>query len=30
MEKQKKIKKIVERIVKNYKPEKVYLFGSFA
>lgn len=30
MQKQKEIKKIVEQIVKGYKPEKVILFGSFA
>ena len=26
----KEIKKIVEQIIKNYKPEKIILFGSFA
>lgn len=30
MENQKEIKKIVRQIVKNYKPEKIILFGSFA
>lgn len=30
MQKQKEIKKIVDQIVKDYKPEKVILFGSFA
>jgi len=29
MDKQKEIKKIVNQIVKNYRPEKVILFGSF-
>ena len=28
--KQKEIKKIVEQIVKNYKPEKIILYGSYA
>ena len=27
---QKEVKKIVDQIVENYKPEKVILFGSFA
>jgi predicted nucleotidyltransferase len=27
---QKQLKKIVQRIVREYKPEKIYLFGSFA
>jgi len=27
---QKEIKKITQQIVKNYKPEKIILFGSFA
>jgi len=27
---QKEIKKVVDKIVKNYKPEKIILFGSFA
>ena len=30
MQDQEGIKKIVGRIAKNYKPEKIYLFGSFA
>ena len=30
MKNQKEIKKIVGRIVRKYKPEKIYLFGSFA
>lgn len=30
MEKQKEIKRITRRIVKEYKPEKIILFGSFA
>ena len=30
MQNQERIKKIVRRIAKNYKPEKIYLFGSFA
>ncbi len=30
MNHQKEIKKVVDRIVKNYKPEKIILFGSFA
>ena len=30
MSKQKEIKKVVNKIVKNYKPEKIILFGSFA
>ncbi len=30
MKSQKEIKKIVRRIARNYKPEKIYLFGSFA
>jgi len=30
MQKQKEIKKIIEQIVKGYKPEKIILFGSFA
>jgi predicted nucleotidyltransferase len=27
---QKEIKKIVDQIVRNYKPERIILFGSFA
>ncbi len=30
MVKEKEIEDVVKRIVENYKPEKVYLFGSFA
>lgn len=30
MENQKEIQKIINQIVKNYKPEKIILFGSFA
>jgi len=30
MKKQKEIKKIINRIIKKYKPEKIILFGSFA
>ena len=30
MEKEKEIKKIVNQIVENYKPEKIFLFGGFA
>ena len=30
MENQKQIKTVVKRIVRNYQPEKIYLFGSFA
>lgn len=30
MRNQKEIKKIVNRIAKEYKPEKIYLFGSYA
>jgi len=30
MKAQKEIQKIKEQIVKNYKPEKIILFGSFA
>ena len=30
MKNQKENKKIVGRIVRKYKPEKIYLFGSFA
>jgi len=30
MKNQKEIRKIVEQIVKNYRPEKIILFGSFA
>ena len=30
MKNQKEIQKIKEQIVKNYKPEKIILFGSFA
>jgi predicted nucleotidyltransferase len=30
MRNQKEIKKITKQIVKKYKPEKIYLFGSFA
>ena len=30
MKTQEEIKKIVNRIVENYKPEKIVLFGSFA
>lgn len=30
MQNQKEIKKIVNRIAKEYKPEKIYLFGSYA
>jgi len=30
MEYKQEIKKIVDKIVKNYKPEKIILFGSFA
>lgn len=30
MRNQREIKKIVKKIVKNYKPEKIILFGSFA
>lgn len=30
MEKQKEVKKIVDQIVKAYRPEKIILFGSFA
>lgn len=27
---EKKIEKLIEKIVKEYKPEKIYLFGSYA
>jgi len=30
MKNQEEIKKITDQIVKNYKPEKIILFGSFA
>ena len=30
MDKEKEIKKIVKQITKNYKQEKIFLFGSFA
>ncbi len=30
MIKQKEIQNVVKRIAENYKPEKIYLFGSFA
>ena len=30
MVEQKNIQEVVQRIAKNYKPEKIYLFGSFA
>ena len=30
MKNQKEVKNIVNQIVKNYKPEKIILFGSFA
>ncbi len=30
MENQKQIRTVVKRIVRNYQPEKIYLFGSFA
>lgn len=30
MKNQKEIKKIVNQIVRNYKPEKIILFGSYA
>jgi len=30
MIKQKEIKAVVKKIAENYKPEKIYLFGSFA
>lgn len=30
MTKEKRIKTVVESIAKNYKPEKIFLFGSFA
>jgi len=30
MERKKEVKKIVDQIIKNYKPEKIFIFGSFA
>ncbi len=30
MNNQKQIRTVIKRIVRNYKPEKIYLFGSFA
>ncbi len=30
MNSEEKIKKLIEKIVEEYKPEKIYLFGSYA